>query len=348
MNDMIDLRSDTVTVPSDEMRRYMMYASVGDDVYGEDPTINQLQEKAASLFGKESALFVPSGTMSNQISLKVLTNPGDEVIIESDAHVFYYETAAPAVISNVQFFTIPSEIGEMPLDKIKRAIRPDVYYFPKTKAIFVENTHNRHGGTVLSIEYIRSLRELADEHGLYLHLDGARIWNAHIASGVALDEYGKYFDTISVCLSKGLGAPVGSVMISDNEKVKQGLKWRKILGGGMRQAGILAAAGIYAIENNLKLIEDDHIRTKRFAKAIAEMEGLECNLDSVQTNMAVFTLQSSINDHEFVTECRSRGLLLSAIGDNKIRTVFHIQISDIMTDNAIDIIYETVKHFLGE
>jgi threonine aldolase len=181
-----------------------------------------------------------------------------------------------------------------------------------------------------------------------LHLDGARIWNAHIASGVSLDEYGKYFDTISVCLSKGLGAPVGSVMISDFERINQGLKWRKILGGGMRQAGILAAAGIFAIENNLRLIEDDHIRTKRFAKAIAEMEGLECNLDLVQTNMAVFSLDQSINDHDFVTECRSRGLLLSAIGDNKIRTVFHIQISDIMTDNAIDIIYETVKHFIGE
>ncbi len=345
---MIDLRSDTVTVPSDEMRRYMMYAPVGDDVYGEDPTINLLQEKVADLFGKEAALYVPSGTMSNQISLKVLTIPGDEVIIESDAHVFYYETAGPAIISNVQLNTIPSDSGEMPLDEIEKAIRPDVYYFPKTRAIFVENTHNRHGGTVLSLDYIRDLRALADKHGLYLHLDGARIWNAHIASGVPLDEYGKYFDTISVCLSKGMGAPVGSLMVSDKDKIKQGLKWRKILGGGMRQAGILAAAGIYALENNLQLIEYDHIRTKRFAKAIAEMDGVECNLDSVQTNMAVFTLDKSINDQEFVSQCRSKGLLLSAIGGNKIRTVFHIQISDTMTDSAIDIIYETIKHFIGD
>ncbi|MDT3739051.1 MAG: GntG family PLP-dependent aldolase [Candidatus Kapabacteria bacterium] len=345
---MIDLRSDTVTVPSDEMRRYMMYAAVGDDVYGEDPTVNSLQEKVAEMFGKESALYVPSGTMSNQISLKVLTEPGDEVIIESNAHVFYYETAAPAVISNVQFFTIPSETGEMSIDKIKKAIRPDIYYFPKTKAIFVENTHNRHGGTVISIDYIKQLRAMADEYGLMMHLDGARIWNAHIADGISLDEYGKYFDTISVCLSKGLGAPVGSLMISDNEKIKKALKWRKILGGGMRQAGILAAAGIYAIENNLKLISDDHKNAKRFARAIAEMEGLECNLESVQTNMAVFTLDSAIKDDEFVNECLERGLLLSAIGDNRIRTVFHIQISEVMTDNAIDIIYETKKHFLGE
>lgn len=345
---MIDLRSDTVTVPSNEMRRYMMYAAVGDDVYGEDPTVNILQEKVADLFGKEAALFVPSGTMSNQISLKVLTNPADEVIIESDAHVFYYETAAPAVISNVQFFTIPSENGEIPLSGIEKAVRPNIYYFPVTKAIFVENTHNRHGGTVISIDYIKKLRDFADSKGLFLHLDGARIWNAHIASGVPLNEYGKYFDTISVCLSKGLGAPVGSLMISDNERIKQGLKWRKILGGGMRQAGILAAAGIFALENNLKLIADDHKRTLRFAKAIAEIEGLDCNLENVQTNMAVFKLDSRINDAEFVQYCQSRGLLLSSIGGNKIRTVFHIQINDAMTDTAIDIIYESIKNLLGE
>jgi threonine aldolase len=343
---MIDLRSDTVTVPTDEMRRYMMYAPVGDDVYGEDPTINILQEKVAGLFGKEAALFVPSGTMSNQLSLKILTESADEVIIESDAHVFYYETAAPAALSNVQFFTVPSENGEMPLDKIKRAIRPDIYYFPKTKAVFLENTHNRHGGTVISIEYIKELRELCDNYGLFMHLDGARIWNAHIATGIPLNEYGKYFDTISVCLSKGLGAPVGSVMVSDSEKIKKALKWRKILGGGMRQAGILAAAGIYAIENNLKLIANDHINAKRFAKAIAEMEGIDCNPETVQTNMAVFKLDDKINDNEFVIECRERGLMLSAIGDNKIRTVFHLQINEQAAYNAIDIIYETIKHFI--
>jgi threonine aldolase len=345
---MIDLRSDTVTVPSDEMRRYMMYAKVGDDVYGEDPTVNSLQEKVAVLFGKESALFVPSGTMSNQLSLKVITEPGDEVIIESDAHVFYYETAAPAIISNIQMNTIPSEFGEIPLDKIKNTIRPDIYYFPKTKAIFLENTHNRHGGTILSIEYIRELRKLADDYGLYLHLDGARIWNAHIESGVPLDEYGKYFDTISVCLSKGLGAPVGSLMVSDNGKINKALKWRKILGGGMRQAGILAAAGIYALENNLALIEGDHKNAKRFAKAIAEMDMIECDIDSVQTNMVVFKLDDNIKDNIFVDECRERGLLLSAIGNNNIRIVFHFQINENMADNALDIIFDTIKHLTGD
>lgn len=343
---MIDLRSDTVTVPSDEMRQYMLNAEVGDDVYGEDPTINLLQEKTAKLFGKESALYVPSGTMSNQISLKVLTNPGDELIIEADAHVFYYETAAPSIISSTQFYTIPSEMGEIPIQEIKKAIRPDVYYFPKTKAIFLENTHNRHGGTVLSIDYIKSLREFADKYGLYLHLDGARIWNAHIASGVPLNEYGKHFDTISVCLSKGLGAPVGSLMISDVEKIRHGLKWRKILGGGMRQAGILAAAGIYAIENNLPLIRNDHRRTKHFADAISKIDGLECDLAKVQTNMAVIKLNNTVNDSEFVNECRNRGLLLSAIGDNKIRTVFHLQINDNMTEDSIGIINETIQKLL--
>ncbi|GAB1370883.1 low-specificity L-threonine aldolase [Candidatus Kapaibacterium sp.] len=343
---MVDLRSDTVTIPSEEMRRYMMYAQVGDDVYGEDPTVNILQERVAELFGKEDALFVPSGSMSNQLSLKVLTEAADEVIIEADAHVFYYETAAPSVISNVQFFTIPSENGEMPLEKIKRAIRPDIYYFPKTKAVFIENTHNRHGGTVISIEYIKELRKFCDDNGLLMHLDGARIWNAHIATGIPLNEYGIYFDTISVCLSKGLGAPVGSLMVSDKQKIGKALKWRKILGGGMRQAGILAAAGIYALDNNLRLIESDHKLAKYFAKAIAEIEGITCSPDSVQTNMVVFKLDDKVEDFKFVNECRKRGLLLSSIGDNKIRTVFHIQINQLMADNAIDIIYETINSFL--
>lgn len=343
---MVDLRSDTVTSPSEEMRRYMMYAQVGDDVYGEDPTVNILQERVAELFGKEDALFVPSGTMSNQLSLKVLTEAADEVIIEADAHVFYYETAAPSVISNVQFFTIPSENGEIPLEKIKRAIRPDIYYFPKTKAVFIENTHNRHGGTVISIEYIKELRKFCDDNGLLMHLDGARIWNAHIATGIPLNEYGIYFDTISVCLSKGLGAPVGSLMVSDKQKISKALKWRKILGGGMRQAGILAAAGIYALDNNLRLIESDHKLAKYFAKAIAEIEGITCSPDSVQTNMVVFKLDDKVEDFKFVNECRKRGLLLSSIGDNKIRTVFHIQINQLMADNAIDIIYETINSFL--
>lgn len=343
---MVDLRSDTVTIPSEEMRRYMMYAQVGDDVYGEDPTVNILQERVAELFGKEDALFVPSGTMSNQLSLKVLTEAADEVIIEADAHVFYYETAAPSVISNVQFFTIPSENGEIPLEKIKRAIRPDIYYFPKTKAVFIENTHNRHGGTVISIEYIKELRKFCDDNGLLMHLDGARIWNAHIATGIPLNEYGIYFDTISVCLSKGLGAPVGSLMVSDKQKISKALKWRKILGGGMRQAGILAAAGIYALDNNLRLIESDHKLAKYFAKGIAEIEGITCSPDTVQTNMVVFKLDDKVEDIKFVNECRKRGLLLSSIGDNKIRTVFHIQINQLMADNAIDIIYETINSFL--
>lgn len=341
---MIDLRSDTVTVPSDEMRRYMMYAQVGDDVYGEDPSINLLQEKVAELFNKESALFVPSGTMSNQLSLKVLTESADEIIIESNAHVFYYETAAPSVISNTQFYTIPSENGEMPISEVKKAIRPDIYYFPKTKAVFIENTHNRHGGAVISIDYIRDLRKLCDEYGLFMHLDGARIWNAHISTGISLDEYAKYFDTISVCLSKGLGAPVGSLMVSNSEYIKKALKWRKILGGGMRQAGILAAAGIYAIENNLKLIEKDHLNAKRFAKSIAEMDYIDCNLDSVQTNIVIFKLDDKINDTDFVNECQKRGLLLSTFGENKIRAVFHLQINEENTYNSLDIIYDTINY----
>lgn len=341
---MIDLRSDTVTVPDEGMRAAIMSAKVGDDVYGEDPTVNELQDKVAAMFGKEAALYVPSGTMSNQLAMKVISEPADEIIIESNAHVFYYETAAPSVISNVQFFTLPSVNGEISIDLIEQAVRPDVYYFPKTRAIFLENTHNRHGGTILSIDYLRKLKTFADKNNLLLHLDGARIWNAHCATDVPLSDYGTLFDTISVCLSKGLGAPVGSVLVADKEKISKALKWRKILGGGMRQAGILAAAGIYAIDNNLQLLKNDHVRTKIFAEAISVFDGISCDLDKVQTNMAVFKLDNDIKDSEFVQDCKNRGLLVSAVGTNKIRAVFHFQIDDLMTKKAISIINESINH----
>ncbi|HOQ48892.1 MAG TPA: threonine aldolase family protein, partial [Candidatus Kapabacteria bacterium] len=254
---MIDLRSDTLTRPDEAMRQALANAEVGDDVYGEDPTANLLQERIADYFGKEAALFVPSGTMSNQLSLKVLTSPGDEIIADADAHIFYYETAAPSIVSNVQIRTIRSQFGFPDLNDIERSIRPDIYYFPRTSVICVENTHNRHGGTIAPIEYIQQLRDLANSYNIKLHLDGARIWNAIVETGIDGTSYAKYFDTISVCLSKGLGAPVGSLLISSAEYIEKARHWRKILGGGMRQVGILAAAGLYALDNNLPRLKAD-------------------------------------------------------------------------------------------
>ncbi len=335
---MIDLRSDTVTTPTKEMRDVMYKAEVGDDVYGEDPTVNELQEYVAHLFGKEAALYVPSGTMSNQLSLKVLTNPGDEIITDADAHIFYYETAGPSILSQIQIKPINSTNAMPDLNEIEVAIRPDIYYFPETKLICIENTHNRHGGMVVDYNYLLDLRKLADKYNLKLHLDGARIWNAHIKTGVSLSDYGKLFDTISVCLSKGLGAPVGSLIVSSNENIKKALKWRKIFGGGMRQAGILAAAGLYALKHNLQLLENDHQNAQYFAKNVKEINGISCNEKNVHTNIVVFELDNSINPTEFVVKCKSKGLLLHWIGANRIRVVFHLQVSFEDAQKALEII----------
>lgn len=345
---MIDLRSDTFTKPTPEMLMAMMNADVGDDVYGEDPTVNLLQMKVAELFGKEAALFVPSGTMSNQLSLKVLSEPGNEVITDADAHVFYYETAAPAILSNLMFRTIKSESGEIPISEIEKSIRPDIYYFAESKIIALENTHNRHGGTIIGLDYIKEVKSIANKHAIFTHLDGARIWNAHVASGVELHEYAKYFDTISVCLSKGMGAPIGSLIISDKIRIQKALKWRKIFGGGMRQAGYIAACGLYALENHLPLLKIDHENAKTFAQEIANLHGIRLDLKKVQTNIVVFELDSRINPDLFVELCKQRTLLLSNVGDNKIRIVTYHQISfdDIL--NAVDIVVEVLKNLMKD
>jgi threonine aldolase len=344
--EIIDLRSDTVTKPTNAMRQFMMNADVGDDVYGEDPTVNLLQTKVAELFGKEKALFVPSGTMSNQLSLRILTEAGDEVITDADAHIYYYETAAPSVLSQIQIRPVKSLKGEPDIDEIESSIRPDIYYFPKTKVISIENTHNRHGGSIVSLDYIQSIKSLADKYGLKTHLDGARIWNAHVATGIPLNKYAENFDTISVCLSKGMGAPIGSLIVSNQENIKKALKWRKIFGGGMRQAGIIAAAGIYAIDNNLGLIAEDHKNAKSFAISISEINGISCDVTRVETNIVVFNLAKYINPDIFVNECKRRGLLLSSIGGTAIRVVFHLQINNQMTENSVNMIQDLINNIV--
>lgn len=352
----IDLRSDTVTQPSDEMMDFIMIATVGDDVYGEDPEVNGLQEYVADLLGKEAAIFVPSGTMSNQIGVKIHTNPGDEVIIEKDAHIFFFETAAPAIISNVQMRTLPSVRGEMNLNDIADAIRPDVYYFPKSALICLENTHNRHGGTILSLEYCNQVGKLAKENNIAFHLDGARIWNAAVATANnsnysednyknitdVLREYAKPFDTVSVCLSKGLGAPAGSVLVGTKEKITLAKKWRKILGGGMRQAGVLAAAGNYAVQYNIERLIEDHENAKYFAKEISEIDGINIDISTVETNMVAFEPPQNMPATELVAKCKAKGLLFNAIGKNKIRIVFHLDISRADTKKAVEIMKQAI------
>jgi len=335
---MIDLRSDTLTRPDEAMRQVISSAEVGDDVYGEDPTTNLLQEKIAAYFGKEAALFVPSGTMSNQLCLKVLTSPGDEIIADADAHIFYYETAAPAIISNVQIKTISSQFGFPDLNQIENAIRPNIYYFPKTSVICLENTHNRHGGTIAPIEYIQKLHDLADSYNIKLHLDGARIWNAIVETGIDGATYAKYFDTISVCLSKGLGAPIGSLILSNAEYIEKARHWRKILGGGMRQVGILAAAGIYAFENNFKRLKTDHENARLFASLISANEQINVDMSRIQTNIVRFELSSSVNPLDFIDKCKKNGLLLSHFDGQIIRAVFYLEITSEQARTAADII----------
>jgi len=336
--EIIDLRSDTVTRPSTGMREVIANAEVGDDVYGEDPTVNKLEQYLVQLSGKESALFVPSGTMGNQLCLKALTNPGDEVIIEEDAHIYYYETGAPAFISNIQLRPLPSHSGEIELQLIRKAIREDIYYFPKTAVISLENTHNRHGGKVLSLDYIKQVSQLARENNIKMHLDGARLWNAIAETGITFREYAQYFDTINVCFSKALGAPIGSAIVGDKETIKKAHKWRKILGGGMRQAGIIASACLYAIEHNFPLLKNDHSNAKQFAKSIFGFAGLSLEIESVETNMVVFELASHIKDSEFIKQCKTEGLLLSGVENNRIRTVFHLDINSEQTQNAVEIV----------
>jgi threonine aldolase len=340
---MIDLRSDTVTVPSKEMLEFMLQANVGDDVYGEDTTVNELQEEVSYLFGKEAALFVPSGTMSNQICLALNTQPGEEVIADGDAHIFYYENGAPSRLSNIQIFPIKSDKGEIPIELIQQAIRPDVYYFPRTALIALENTHNRHGGTIISLDYIKKVSELAKKNEIKMHLDGARIWNAHSITKIPLNEYGKYFDTISVCFSKGLGAPIGSMLISTKENIKKALKLRKTFGGGMRQVGIIAAAAKFAIKNNLPKLIDDHYKAIEFSKLLKQSDLIKIDFEKVQTNIVMFDIADGINVGEFVLKLQKKGILLSGIGGQRIRVVFHLNISFEEAIKSSEIIIQTLK-----
>jgi threonine aldolase len=312
------------------MRDAMASAPVGDDVYGEDPTINSLEERVAQLFGKEAALFCPSGSLANQLSIRMLVNPGEELITETNSHIVRAELGAGAVFSGITTRTWLANRGLLSADEPLNIARPDSGpYLVSTTAIAVENTHNFGGGTVQPIEEIKKLRQESEKLGISLHLDGARIWNAHIASGVDFKEFGKYFDTISVCLSKGLGAPVGSLMLSTKERVSKARPWRKRYGAGMRQAGILAAAGHYALHNNLPLLNIDHKRAKSIADAIYAVAPKLIDPATVDTNIVGLDLSSlKITASELSAQLKEKGVLASALGPKYLRLVTHLDLRD--------------------
>ena len=336
----IDLRSDTVTKPSLGMRDAISRAPVGDDVYGDDPTVNSLEERLADLFGKEAGVFTSTGSLANQLAIRTLVAPGEELIAETNSHIVRAELGAAAVFSGITTRTWPAHRGLLKASHALEIARPNSGpYLVSTTAITVENTHNFGGGSVQSMDEIAALRKGADDLGLALHLDGARIWNAHVASGVSFADYGKYFDTISVCLSKGLGAPVGSMMLSTNERVAKARVWRKRYGGGMRQVGILAAAGHYALDNNIDRLADDHRRAKEIAVAIATIDSSLTDPATVETNIIGLDLtQMPYTAAEFATRCRDAGLWISALGPKYARLVTHMDIDDSQSLEAIEIL----------
>jgi threonine aldolase len=295
LNGYIDLRSDTVTQPTPEMREVMLKAELGDDVFGDDPTINRLEEIAAAKLGKEAAVFVASGTMGNLTSLLTHCNRGEEVIVGSEAHIFRYEAGGSSALGGIAQFQISNNPdGTLPLDKVEAAIRGSDQHEARTKLIALENTHNRCGGTVLPVAYMKQVRELAGKHNLKVHLDGARIFNAAVALGVDVTAITQQVDSVTFCLSKGLSAPVGSVICGSREFIAQARRYRKMLGGGMRQAGVLAAAGIVALEKMVDRLAEDHANARRLAEGLADMPGVTIDLDRVQTNILFFNLTPEV------------------------------------------------------
>ena len=330
----VDLRSDTVTRPTPAMREAMAQAEVGDDVYGEDPTVNALEAEVAALFGHEAALFTPSGSMANQIAVALLVPPGEELLADSDAHVVTYEVGAAAAIGGISTRTWPTRGGVLDADLVAGFFRPDGYHAVPTRAVAVEQTHNRGGGTVLPLAELRRLRELTSEAGISLHCDGARIWHAYVADQVPLTEYGTRFDTLAVCLSKGLGAPAGSLVISSAERIARGRTIRKRMGGGMRQAGILAAAGRYALEHHVDRLAEDHVKARRLADALAEFGIVDPR--RVRTNIVPLDLTTSrLDGAQLASAARAAGVLVSVLGPRTARLVTHYDVDDAGIDHAI-------------
>ena len=336
----IDLRSDTVTKPSAEMLQAMMSAQVGDDVYKEDETINALEDKIAKLFGKPHALFFPSCTMANQTAIKLHTNPGDQVICDKYAHIFNYEGGGASFNSGVSCKLLDGSQGMFTADQVIEAINPpDFYHSPLTTLVEIENTTNKGGGACWDFNEILKIKQVCKANNLGFHLDGARLWNALVAKNETTLQYGEAFDTISVCLSKGLGCPIGSVLVGDENIMKNAIRIRKILGGGMRQGGFLAAAGLYALKNNIERLAEDHKRAKELEVALAKSTFVK-KVEPVETNIVIFELNNKYSEKIFLEALSDKKIKIIGMGSNKLRLVTHLNYNDNQHDRVLKVISE--------
>ncbi|HQV54217.1 MAG: aminotransferase class V-fold PLP-dependent enzyme [Chitinophagaceae bacterium] len=332
----IDFRSDTVTKPTPQMIEAMMKAKVGDDVFGEDVSINELENITASMFGMEAAIFCPSGTMTNQIAIKCHSQPGDEVICDESSHIYQYEGGGIASNSGASVKLLQGNLGRINADLVKVAINADDVHKANTSLVSLENTSNRGGGSCYDFEEIKKLQALCKENQLAFHLDGARLWNALVAKKETAKQYGEAFDSISVCLSKSLGCPVGSLLVGKKDFIKKARRVRKAFGGGMRQAGFIAAAGIYALENNINRLEEDHIHAKKIAEAISKKEFVKMVLP-VETNIVIFELDDTITAPNLVSKLKLENILGYAISPNRVRLVLHLDINEQMVNKTIEV-----------
>lgn len=333
---MIDLRSDTITTPTGPMNEAMAQAAVGDDVFGEDPTVNQLQQRTAEILDKEAALYVCSGTMSNQLAVRTHTQAGDEVVLEQTSHIYFYEAGATAALSGVMCKTLQGRRGIFTADQLKAALRPPDQHAPPTRLVCIENTHNRGGGSIWSIDQIAQVAEVAHQHDLHLHLDGARLWNVAVATGISEKQYAQYFDSVSVCFSKGLGAPVGSALVGSRAFIDRAHHFRKQFGGGMRQAGIIAAGALYGLEHHRDRLVEDHANAKVLAQAVAMVEGVEIDPDDVETNIVRIHLSEPISS-QVVEKMARQGVAALALEPDSFRAVvnLHITREDIITAGQV-------------
>lgn len=339
----IDLRSDTVTMPTPEMWKAMATAELGDDVYGEDPTVNRLEARAAEVFGREAAIFVPTGTMGNQTAIHLHTRHGQEVVCEARAHIVDWEMAMASAFSGCHLRTVAAERGILTWSHIKTALSPKLYYRAQTGLISLENTHNMAGGTVTPLDVMEEIWAGAKDAGIPVHLDGARVFNAAVALGISVAELTRGFDTVMFCLSKGLSAPVGSMLVGSRELIDRARSVRKMLGGGMRQAGVLAAAGLIALEEMPKRLDEDHANARLLAEQIADLKQVELDLDAVQTNIVIFRLRGQGDAAALVAKLKQRGVVASPVGPHAVRFVTHRNVDGAMCERAARISVEEIS-----
>jgi threonine aldolase len=345
-DNLIDLRSDTVTRPGPGMRAAMAAAEVGDDVFREDPTVNKLEERVAALLGKEAALFVPSGTMSNQTAVKAHTQPGDELICEANCHIYNYEAGGPAALSGVMCRTIEGDYGVLDVSQLEDKIRPVNDHLVRTRLVCLENTHNRCGGKIFPLEKIQAISAWTRANGLILHLDGARLWNAIVATGIPAKTWAAEFDSVSVCFSKGLGAPVGSALSGTRDFIAKARRVRKLFGGGMRQAGVIAAAALYAVEHHVERLAEDHRNAQVIARAVAETPGLRLSPPEVETNIVWIDVDPALATGKAVmTALKERGVLVNSVGPRMLRACTHLDVSAAQAERAADTLRRVAREF---